>query len=552
MKTKRKLKKLITSLLCVVMLLGSTMVAQAANVNKTQQEALNWVKSVVGQSLDKDGAYGAQCVDLILAYYDFLGVPRSSGNAVDYITNNVPDGLVRIPGATPQPGDILIYGASNDNRFGHIAIYESDYSTYHQNFNNHQYVEHITSIRYNGFTNPYWGVIRPQFSDTQIPVSFSWSDERCEPDASNVFVYARANANVSRAFTEAGVTIWDESGQVVAQKSENPNHTGTSLEIWYNITNETGVVLQSGTNYTYQIYTVFDGTRYETAIKNFRTTGQANNAWTQNLNITDWTYGTTANTPTAASKYGTPSFTYSRQKEGPYTADVPQNAGTYYVKATVAETGEYKGLETVKEFHINKAEPTYTVPEGLTMTYGNRLESVELPEGFTWYDSTELSGPVSERTAYAIYTPEDTNNYNIAEMVEITITVEPKNLSGMKLTGIDKNTDLDKYVIKDGDNVLVKDTDYKISSKTEGDTVTVTVEFIGNYTGKTQVSYSLKEAEGNATTSNDKTNATANKDTTKASSPKTGDNTFILTWIVLLTAAGATTISILKKRHTKA
>ena len=186
------------------------------------------------------------------------------------------------------------------------------------------------------------------------------------------------------------------------------------------------------------------------------------------------------------------------------------------------------------------------------MTYGNRLESVELPEGFTWYDSTELSGPVSERTAYVIYTPEDTNNYNIAEMVEITITVEPKNLSGMKLTGIDKNTDLDKYVIKDGDNVLVKDTDYKISSKTEGDTVTVTVEFIGNYTGKTQVSYSLKEAEGNATTSNDKTNATANKDTTKASSPKTGDNTFILTWIVLLTAAGATTISILKKRHTKA
>ncbi len=32
---------------------------------KLSDEAINWVKSQVGNSIDADGAYGAQCVDLI-------------------------------------------------------------------------------------------------------------------------------------------------------------------------------------------------------------------------------------------------------------------------------------------------------------------------------------------------------------------------------------------------------------------------------------------------------------------------------------------------------
>lgn len=34
-------------------------------VNKSQAEAVNWANSKVGQSVDYDGVYGAQCVDLI-------------------------------------------------------------------------------------------------------------------------------------------------------------------------------------------------------------------------------------------------------------------------------------------------------------------------------------------------------------------------------------------------------------------------------------------------------------------------------------------------------
>lgn len=545
MNVRKKLKRLIAMMVCAVMVLGCTMVAQAQTTH-TQQEAMNWLQSKVGTGIDFDGIWGNQCVDLIKAYYQYLGVAPVSGNGIDYTWNAVPAGWTRIQGAIPQTGDILVYtGGAQDsegNYLGHVAICESPTVTYHQNYSNHPYVERITGIRYDGFTADYWGVIRPDFNNKPIEVSLTWSGDRCEPDSSNVFVYTEAHTNISGSFTEAGITIWDESGNVVASKSENPARTGMQLNIYYNVTDELGVVLKSGTNYTYQFYTVFNGTKYTTDVKSFRTKGMAENSWTQELNIAEWTYGETPNAPAAAAKYGTPSFTYSNEKDGTYTADVPQAAGTYYVKATVAAVNDqYTGLEAVKEFRINKANPEYSVPQDLTMIYSNRLESVTLPEGFSWYDSTELSGPVGERLAYAFYTPADTDNYNVVEMIEIPITVQAKDLSGMKLEGIDKNTDLDKYEIKDGDTVLVKDQDYVISSETKGDTVTVTVEFKGNYAGKTQTSYSLKTTDNNT----DKDKDTGEKE---SDVPKTGDNSTFIMWAAMLALAGGAVVVTVRKR----
>lgn len=160
---KHKFKKFISILLALIIMLSVINMALfsvgAAGTSRTQAEALAWVKSVVGKSIDADGVYGAQCVDLILAYYDYLGVPRSSGNGGDYAYNTLPSGWSRIQGAAPQPGDILVYTGG----YGHVAIFESTYSTYHQNFNGHSYVERIT-FAYNKLTNPYWGVIRPNFN----------------------------------------------------------------------------------------------------------------------------------------------------------------------------------------------------------------------------------------------------------------------------------------------------------------------------------------------------------------------------------------------------
>lgn len=111
-----RLKKLMVKRnICWILTLAMVMslvVIPSNNVyatNVTADQAIAWVQSQVGKALDVDGAYGAQCVDLIMAYYDYLGVPRASGNAVDYTTNALPSGWQRIKGAQPQKGDILVY-----------------------------------------------------------------------------------------------------------------------------------------------------------------------------------------------------------------------------------------------------------------------------------------------------------------------------------------------------------------------------------------------------------------------------------------------------------
>lgn len=148
--------------------------------SRTQDDAINWLNSISGQYLDKDGVYGAQCVDLILAYYDYLGVPRSSGNGKDYATNALPSGWSRVQGGTPQKGDILVYGASSNNSYGHVAIYESETVTWHQNWDSCP-VRRVTGIRYNGFTNTYWGYIRPNWT-------LEFAERRCPPA---MFVFFR-------------------------------------------------------------------------------------------------------------------------------------------------------------------------------------------------------------------------------------------------------------------------------------------------------------------------------------------------------------------------
>ena len=154
---------------------GANMTTQAAS-DHTADEAISWVQSQVGRSIDYDGRNGAQCVDLVKAYYgDYLGVGAVSGNGGDYSGNNIPDGWSRTPGGQPQKGDILVYKSTDG--IGHVAIYESDNVTYHQNYNGHKYVERCTfaynNMNYfNTSTNKftYWGCIHPNFRGSSGPV----------------------------------------------------------------------------------------------------------------------------------------------------------------------------------------------------------------------------------------------------------------------------------------------------------------------------------------------------------------------------------------------
>ena len=81
---------------------------------------------------------------------------------------------------------------------------------------------------------------------------------------------------------------------------------------------------------------------------------------TLTVNISDWTAGSTANTPTVEGNEGNGTVTYEYKVKGDaddnYTTDVPTEAGEYTVRATVAETDDYADGTATADFTIAAPE----------------------------------------------------------------------------------------------------------------------------------------------------------------------------------------------------
>ena len=166
------------------------------------------------------------------------------------------------------------------------------------------------------------------------------------------------------------------------------------------------------------------------------TENKNSNEFTQPLTITGWTYGETANTPTAEAKYGTIKYTYSNMADGTYTEKVPTNAGTHYVKATVEETADYSGLESdAFEFVIEKktltndnitdiADQTYTggeIKPAIEVKDGDKTLVLDTDYTVTYDNNTDASDE-AKVTVEII-----SNNY--AGTLEKTFTILPKTIN---------------------------------------------------------------------------------------------------------------------------
>ncbi|WP_314397481.1 CHAP domain-containing protein [uncultured Gemella sp.] len=90
----------------------------------SQQTMVNWAKDNVYKWIDMDGMYGAQCVDLTMAYIKNFADFQMYGNAIDYLTNPIPPGWKRYykGDAEIAPGDIAIWHWGNWDKFGHVGI----------------------------------------------------------------------------------------------------------------------------------------------------------------------------------------------------------------------------------------------------------------------------------------------------------------------------------------------------------------------------------------------------------------------------------------------
>ena len=165
------------------------------------------------------------------------------------------------------------------------------------------------------------------------------------------------------------------------------------------------------------------------------------------------------------------------------------NADTY--STTLSITSNYYEAEEVQAtLTINKANPTYDVPTGLEGIVGNALSNIELPEGFTWADSSHVIEDINDNKFTVTYTPKDTANYNIINNIEVTIEVN-KGQSHLEST-------LDEYIFMyEGttliesklielllDSKLIVNTNPNANYKITIDNVSASITNVGKYTIK--------------------------------------------------------------------
>ena len=176
---------------------------------------------------------------------------------------------------------------------------------------------------------------------------------------------------------EKGDSRIEMTGKLDMEYSEKPvkpiiNKSGSEGEVTYTyeiLKGNTwevfhGIPTDAGT-YTIQAHLAGDDFCGEAdSEKTQFTISQATNSWKERPVINGWIYGEQANTPKATAKFGDTVYSYSASKDGPYTYKVPTDAGTWYAKAIVAETGNYTGLEDIIRFTITpKSIENIKIPE---------------------------------------------------------------------------------------------------------------------------------------------------------------------------------------------
>ena len=113
-------------------------------------------------------------------------------------------------------------------------------------------------------------------------------------------------------------------------------------------------------------------------------------------------------------------------EDSSYVAGLPSDAGDYTIKVGglhLRTIGEEYYTECTFDLTIAKADPSYTVPTGITAQVGKPLSTVTLPEGWAWKDESTIPQTEGTQTYPAIFTPDDTANYNTVE-TDISVGVE--------------------------------------------------------------------------------------------------------------------------------
>ena len=220
--------------------------------------------------------------------------------------------------------------------------------------------------------------------------------------------------------------------------------------------------------------------------------------------------------------------------------------------------------------------PKIPVLKTFIIKQGEALSSIELPAGFTWTDDTQKADTLGKQTFRAIYTPEDTTNYQSVG-VEIAVNVVPA-LTPVNqiptITAEDKTLAVgDNFDVKKGVTASDKE-DGDLTAKIEVINNTVDTSKAGTYTVTYKVTdkdgasvtktitVTVKDKEAQPTTppkpdKGDNNNTDKNNTASKADKPdtavKTGDSTNVLlgSMMAVISLAGVITALFFKRRKSR-
>ncbi len=335
----------------------------------------------------------------------------------------------------------------------------------------------------------YKGADWKNYANLKVPVTITREREVAQKDIASVTLSLDRNSFVYDG--EAKLP------KVIAQDGGVELKLDTDYEVEYgeNVNAGTGSVTVWGIN-NYSGFAALEFTIDRAERNKFKVTQEG------------WTYG--AETIPAPSVEGKNedaevSYTYSDSEEGEFTPTKPTNAGTYWIKAVIAQSKNYKAATATAEFTISKAAQPKTIPN-TEMTISRKAKTLqEIPltaAGWEWQNPSQaINGETI--TAVAVYTAEDKDNYENIEL-QITITKEARKDIQVLASSLEQTTYpyngspmTPNVAITDGGYALERDTDYEVkyNNNTEAGQASVIVTGIGDYTGEVTLEFTIDRAE---------------------------------------------------------
>lgn len=184
-----------------------------------------------GRGIDRDGAYGCQCMDLYNQFQDeVMGVKvKGAAYAKDVWTTYITDNFTKIvntPTFVPQLGDVAVWGAVANNPYGHIAICtgNGDTNTF-ESFDQNYPIGSKCHYQIHNYFNGFLGVLRPKVGDIERKTNTSFWLRVDKKEAA-----VRSNPNTNSNLAGSKILVKGNTFEAIGQV-QGENVGGNN--IWY-------------------------------------------------------------------------------------------------------------------------------------------------------------------------------------------------------------------------------------------------------------------------------------------------------------------------------